>query len=222
MKILLAISSCLLGATGLLAGSITGTVSAKGPVGAPAASGGGEYQSHRFSLAEKIDYEHLQDFVVYIDQAVDGEAGAKATITQRNVSFDPPLLAIPVGTKVLWPNKDEIFHNVFSMSDAKSFDLGLYTKDQKVPEITFDQPGRVDVYCSIHAKMHCIILVLPSRFIAKPDARGRFALTEVPPGTYKVTAWHDRLPPQSRTVTVSADGAAKVDFVLGLANLPKY
>jgi plastocyanin len=222
MKIILAIGSCLLGATGLLAGSITGTVSAKGPEGAPAVSAGGEYQSHRYSLAEKIDYEHLQDFVVYIDQAVDGDAGAKATITQRNVSFDPPLLAIPVGTKVLWPNKDEIFHNVFSMSDAKPFDLGLYTKDQKVPEITFDQPGRVDVYCSIHAKMHCIILVLPSRFIAKSDARGRFALTDVPPGTYKVTAWHDRLPPQSKTVTVAAAGAQKLDFVLGLAALPKY
>ncbi len=222
MKIILAISGCLLGATGLVAGSITGTVTARGPEGAPAASGGGEYQSHRYSLAERIDYDHLQDFVVYIDQAVGGDPAARATVTQRNVSFDPPLLAIPVGTRVLWPNKDDIFHNVFSMSDAMPFDLGLYTKDQKVPELTFSQLGRVDVYCSIHAKMHCIILVLPSRFIARSDARGRFVLPDVPPGTYRVTAWHDRLPPQSKTVTVSAEGAQKVDFVLGLANLPKY
>jgi plastocyanin len=224
MKTILAISCCLLGAAGLSAGSITGTVTAKGPEGAPnGAAAGGEYQSHRYSLAERVDYDHLHDFVVYIDQAVEGGGPtAELTVTQRNVSFDPPLLAIAVGTKVLWPNKDEIFHNVFSTSDAMPFDLGLYTKDQKVPELTFDKPGRVDVYCSIHSKMHCIILVLPSRFIAQPDAKGRYALTNVPPGTYKVTAWHDRLPPQSRTVTVPAEGGAAANFVLGFAGLPKY
>jgi plastocyanin len=225
MRIPFAIVGSLLGAAALSAGSITGTVAAKGPEGAPAASASaGEYQSRRYSLAERIDYGHLRDFVVYIDQPVAGGAPPpEVTITQRDVSFDPSLRPIPVGTKVLWPNKDEIFHNVFSTSDAKPFDLGLYTKDQRVPELTFDQVGRVDVYCSIHSKMHCIILVLPSRFIAVTDARGRYVLPDVPPGTYKVTAWHDRLPPQSRMVTVPAEGAApKADFILGLGDLPKY
>ena len=68
--------------------------------------------------------------------------------------------------------------------------------------------------------MHCVILVLPSRFIARPDAR-RFVLPDVPPSTTR-SAWHDRLPPQSKTVTVSAEELEEVDFVLGLANLPKY
>jgi plastocyanin len=224
MKTLLAISCCLLGAAGLSAGSITGTVSARGPEGAPAGSaGGGEYQSRRYSLAERVDYDHLHDFVVYVDQAVEGGGPAReVTITQRNVSFDPPLLAIAVGTKVLWPNKDEIFHNVFSTSDAMPFDLGLYTKDQRVPELTFDKLGRVDVYCSIHSKMHCIILVLPCRFFATSDARGRYVLADLPPGTYRVTAWHDRLPPQTATVTVPAAGEVRKNFTLGLANLPKY
>jgi plastocyanin len=224
MRIILAACCCLLGATGLSAGSISGTVTAKGAEGAPSGSAaGGEYQSHRYSFAERVDYDHLGDFIVYIDQAVEnGGPEREVTVTQRNVSFDPALLAIPVGTKVLWPNKDDIFHNVFSTSDAMPFDLGLYTKDQPAKELTFNQPGRVDVYCSIHSKMHCVILVLPNRYIAKSDGRGRYTIANVPPGTYKVTAWHDRLPPQSQTVTVPAEGGASANFVLGLAALPKY
>jgi plastocyanin len=222
MKTLLAAGFLCLGAAGLSAGSITGTVTAKGPEVA-ASSGGGEYQSHRYSLAERIDYDHLQDFVVYIDQAVAGGSAPAdpRTVTQRNVSFEPHVLPIAVGTKVLWPNKDDIFHNVFSMSDAMPFDLGLYTKE-RVPLLTFDKVGRVDVYCSIHSKMHCIILVLPNRFFALSDAHGRYAITNVPPGTYRLTAWHELLPPKVATVVVPAEGVTKADFVLGLSELPKY
>jgi hypothetical protein len=127
-----------------------------------------------------------------------------------------------VGTKVLWPNKDEIFHNVFSMSDTMPFDLGLYTKDEKPKVLTFDKVGRVDVYCSIHSKMHCIILVLPCRFFAKTDARGRYSIENVPPGTYKLTAWQELVPPRSQQITVPAAGGVAVNFILGFADLPKY
>jgi plastocyanin len=212
-----------LGAGVLSAGDIVGTVTAHGPaVAAP--SGGGEYQSRRYSLAERIDYAHLQDFVIYIDQPV-AEAGAPerpATVTQHDVSFEPHVLPIVVGQKVRWPNQDAIFHNVFSMSDAKAFDLGLYTQD-RVPEILFDQVGRVDVYCSIHAKMQCIILVLPSPYFAKSDARGRYVIRHVPAGTYALKAWQERLPPsRRREIVVPAVGEVRMDFALGLGELPKY
>src|SRR6185312_3611754 len=141
------------------AGTLTGTVAARGPAGAQAAASDGAYASHRYRLAERVDYDHLADFVVSIDQAVDDPSAPPPpdlTVTQRNVSFEPHVLPIVVGTTVRWPNKDTIFHNVFSMSDAKPFDLGMYTKE-KVPELKFDQVGRVDVYCSIHSQMHCII-----------------------------------------------------------------
>jgi hypothetical protein len=213
-----------LGAATMPAGTITGTVSAKGPPGTNADAGGGSYASLRYKFAERVDYAHLQDFVVYIDQTLpSADPLPLATVTQRSVSFEPHLLAVPVGTKVRWPNADTIFHNVFSLSEAKPFDLGLYAEDEpKVPELTFDKAGQVDVFCGIHSKMHCIILVLPSPYFAKVNANQRYFIRNVPPGTYKIKAWHERLPSQIKDASVPAQGAAKVDFVLGLSELPKY
>ena len=145
-----------------------------------------------------------------------------AVTTQRNAVFDPHVLPIVVGTTVKWPNEDDIYHNVFSMSDAKPFDLGLYKHGEPGKRITFDKPGRVDVFCSIHADMHCIILVLPNSFFAKADANRRFVIKDVPAGTYKLRAWHERLPKQTREITVPKEGPAKADFLLSITNLPAY
>ena len=208
------------------AGTIAGTVRALAPADAPeAAVGGGSYDSRRYKFAERIDYEHLRDFVVYLDQAapaaVVGAPQQAAVTTQRDASFDPHVLPIAVGTTVRWPNDDDIYHNVYSESEGKSFDLKFYKKE-KVPEVVFDQVGRVDVFCAIHAKMHCIVLVLPNAYFARADAKGRFVLKDVPPGTYKVRARHERFPSQTKTVVVPAAGEVRVDFALGLGDLPKY
>jgi plastocyanin len=204
------------------AGSITGIVAAHGPQAAGEASAGGNYGSRRYKFAERVDYDHLQDFVVYIDQPVGApKQGAVATITQRDVSFEPHVLPIVVGSVIRWPNADDIFHNVFSMSDVGPFDLGTYMKE-KVPLVAFDHVGQVDVFCSIHSKMHCIILVLPNTYFAKADANHRFTIAGIPAGTYRVKAWQERMPSAIRSVTVPEDGAVQADFTLGLANLPKY
>ncbi|MDO8543281.1 MAG: carboxypeptidase regulatory-like domain-containing protein [Opitutaceae bacterium] len=206
------------------AGSIAGTVRAAPPALAANGAGAGAYESRRYKFVEKIDYDRLRDFVVYIDQVVPGAAEAPAekvvTTTQKDANFEPHVLPVAVGTTVLWPNEDDIFHNVFSMSDPAPFDLGYY-KREKVPKVTFERPGRVDVHCAIHTKMHCIILVVPNRFFAKADEKGRFTIAEVPPGTYKVRAWHERFPSKVLGVVVPPAGAAKVDFVLSLGDLPK-
>lgn len=188
-------------------------------------AGGGAYESRRYKYVEKIDYARLKDFVVYLDQpmsgftpAVLGEQVVKTT--QKDANFDPHVLPVVVGTTVRWPNEDDIFHNVFSMSDAKEFDLGYYKKD-KVPEVRFDKVGRVDVFCAIHTKMHCIILVVPNPFFAAADEKGRFVIKNVPAGTYPVRAWHERLPSLTKEIVVPAEGEVKIDFVLGLGNLPK-
>jgi plastocyanin len=223
----LGLAACLLLVLTLRAGTIEGSVAAAGPVTGGTQAGSGSYQSRRYKFADKIDYDHLRDFVISIDDPVPaGQDGAslaaqKPRVVQRDVDFDPHVLPIVVGTIVRWPNDDEIFHNVFSMSEAKQFDLGTYLKE-KVPEIHFDKVGQVDVFCSIHSKMHCIILVLPNPYFAKADASHRYVISDVPPGTYRLRAWHERLPPQIRTVTVSADGTVHVDFVLSLTDLPKY
>ena len=208
------------------AGSITGTVRGVPPpvVGAPG-EGGGAYESRRYKYVEKIDYASLRDFVIYVEAPLnavvpEGDRARVVKTTQRDASFDPHVLPVVVGTTVRWPNEDDIFHNVFSMSDAKEFDLGYYKKE-KVPEVRFDRVGRVDVFCAIHTKMHCIILVVPNPFFAMADDKGRFAIRNVPAGTYKVRAWHERLPSQTKELVVPADGDVKVDFALGVGHLPK-
>ncbi len=218
--------TCMLGMTGAYAGTINGVVHAQGPEAPPAGETTGAYASHRYKFAEKIDYSHLTDFVVYIDQPL-AELKPRAPValavtTQKDASFEPHVLPVAVGTTVRWPNEDDIFHNVYSMSDTKEFDLGYYKKDKPAPEIVFDKPGRVDVFCAIHTQMHCIILVLPNPFFAMADGKGRFAIKDVPPGTYKLRAWHERLPSQVKEIVVPADGDVTVDFTLGVAGLPKY
>jgi hypothetical protein len=142
-------------------------------------------------------------------------------IAQKSAVFYPHVLPVMVGTTVEWPNEDEIYHNVFSVSDAKPFDLGLY-KHPEVKRVTFDKPGRVDIFCSIHSTMNCIILVLENPWFASTDASGAYAIRDIPPGTYRLRAWHERLPSQTKDVTVTGDGEIKVDFLLGVRNLPQY
>ena len=204
-------------------GTITGTVTARGAEEAGSA-GGGNYASRRYKFAEKIDYDRLEDFVIYIDQPMPAVAGAKeepAKVVQKDAAFEPHVLPVAAGTTVRWPNEDDIFHNAFSMSDTKEFDLGLYKKE-KEPALVFDKPGRVDVFCGIHSKMHCIVLVVPNRYFAIADARRRFTIRDVPAGTYKLRAWHERLPARTVEVVVPETGEVTVDMVLGLGELPKY
>lgn len=212
-------------AAGLSAGTIVGTVHARGAVEAES-GGGGAYASHKFKFADRINYEQLRDFVVYIDQPMPGAPFPPPTnpavIEQRDATFFPHVLPILVGTTVSWPNFDEIYHNVFSMSQAKSFDLQLYNSDQPSKSVVFDHAGQVDVFCAIHSKMHCIVVVLENPYFAQTDDKDHFVIRNVPAGTYKLHAWHERVPGATRDVTVPADGEVTVDFVLGLGNLPKY
>ena len=210
------------------AGTITGRVHAEGKAGADQAAAAGNYESHALKTAERVDYTDMRDFVVYIVGPLTNVNIAAPTnlvqvtttkVSQQKATFTPHVLPVMVGTTVEWPNKDDIYHNVFSYSEAKQFDLDLY-KDPVVKNVTFDKPGQVDVFCSIHANMSCIVLVLENPFFAVSNARGEYAITNVPAGTYQLKAWHERLPAQVRTITVPETGAVKADFTLGITGLP--
>ena len=215
------------------AGSITGTVQAQGKAGTEADAAGGKYSSRKFKFVERVNYAELHDFVVYITGPLTNSALPKAPagtapqrvvtrrILQKEANFVPHVLPIQVGTTIEWPNQDDILHNVFSISDPKPFDLGLY-KDPELKRVTFDKPGRVDVFCSIHTTMSCIILVLESPWFAATDDRGRYTINGVPPGVYQLRAWHERLPAQEREITVPETGEVRMDFQLGIKNLPQY
>ena len=215
-------------ALSLQAGTITGTVRAEGKAGADADALCGKYDSREFKFIERINYAEMRDFLVFIE----GPVGDKVTppdkpvqvrterITQKGATFVPHVLPVVVGTTVEWPNHDEIFHNVFSFSEPCPFDLGLYKGTDAKP-VTFAKPGRVDVFCSIHSRMGCIVMVLENPFFATTDNKGRYTIQNVPAGKYKLKAWHERLPTQSEEVTVEESGEIRIDFVLGIKGLPK-
>ncbi len=224
------VAAMVLAALSANAGTITGHVHAEGKAGAQDAQCG-LYDSKALKLAERVNYDDMRDFVVYLEGVVGTNKPAAPgkplqvvttkKISQKKATFNPHVLPVLVGTTVEWPNFDDIYHNAFSYSDAKPFDLGLY-KDPEVKSVTFDKPGRVDVFCSIHASMNCIILVLENPYFAATDEKGAYTIANVPTGTYKLKAWHERLPAQVREVTVAEDGTIKEDFTLGIVNLPKY
>ncbi len=159
-----------------------------------------------------------RDAVVYIETApqaaFEGGGAMHATMSQRNEAFVPHVLAVRVGTVVDFPNDDTIYHNVFSLSKPKRFDLGRYAKGQS-KSILFDEPGIVRVFCDIHSHMNAFILVFAHRFFDATDGQGRYRIDQVPPGTYTLAAWYEGSVRQTRAVTVPPDGSTvDVDFAV--------
>jgi plastocyanin len=133
----------------------------------------------------------------------------RADLEQRGQRFDPELIVIPVGSSVSFPNSDPIFHNVFSLSNAKKFDLGYYPAGQ-TRIVKFDTPGVVQVYCHLHPNMYAAIVVTPNRWHAIPGSDGNFSFHDVPPGTYHLVAWHMNAGFFRREVQVAATGTTEV------------
>lgn len=152
---------------------------------------------------------------VYIENAPSSPPaeGVKASMEQRDRRFVPDLVVIPAGSTVSFPNFDPIFHNVFSLSKAKNFDLGNYPNRQ-TRMVTFPAPGMVAVYCHLHSNMAATIVVAPNRWAARADGSGAFTLQDVPPGTYTVVAWHKAAGTFRKTVTIGGDKDAEVSFTL--------
>ncbi|HVO12655.1 MAG TPA: carboxypeptidase regulatory-like domain-containing protein [Vicinamibacteria bacterium] len=138
----------------------------------------------------------------------------RATLDQRNESFVPYVLAITVGSTVDFPNSDRTYHNVFSLSKTKRFDLGRYPRGQS-RSVRFEQPGVVRVFCEIHSHMSAWILVFAHPYFATTDAEGRYRIDGVPAGAYTLAAWNDGVVRARREVEVGAEGEpADADFAL--------
>ncbi|MDQ2899690.1 MAG: hypothetical protein M3Y07_07805 [Acidobacteriota bacterium] len=131
--------------------------------------------------------------------------------------FSPDVLAIPVGSIVSFPNMDPIFHNVFSLSKAKAFDLGNYTKGDS-REVTFARPGVVSVDCDLHPNMAATIVVTPNQWYAQADRMGKFAINDIPPGEYTVVAWHKAAGSFRKHVQIKERTGAKIGFFLPIGD----
>jgi plastocyanin len=155
--------------------------------------------------------------VVYLEsaprEAFEQIDPAHAVMDQRNETFVPHLLAITAGTTVDFPNSDRIYHNVFSLSKTKTFDLGRYAAGRS-QSVRFDRPGIVRVFCDIHSHMNAFILVFNHRFFDVTDADGRYRIDNIPPGTYNVVAWNEGLASEPRAASVPDGGTTELDFQL--------
>jgi plastocyanin len=130
---------------------------------------------------------------------------AKAVIDQKDLKFNPRVLAVVVGTTVDFPNHDKTFHNVYSNSEAKKFDLGLYPSGQS-RSATFDKPGIVKILCNAHPNMEAHIVVKNHRYFSLADAHGNYTLAGVPLGKYRVEVWHPQLGTKSVPVELVRAG----------------
>lgn len=135
-------------------------------------------------------------------------------VSQHNAKFEPGLVIVPVGTRVDFRNDEHrpIEHNVFSNSEAKKFDLGLYKPKEAVEPVLFDKAGAVRLRCSIHRYMEGVVYVTPTPYFATVRGDGTFAIENVKPGTYELKTWQrsQRYRERAAPVTVAAGKLAEV------------
>lgn len=158
--------------------------------------------------------DDLGNAVIFIEGR--GPRGGTATRTEMALDarqFRPRVLVVPVGTTVTFPNLDPFNHNVFSLSGANSFDLGLYGREETESK-RFTRPGVVKVYCNIHPRMTGVVVVRDNAWYAQPAADGAFSIADVPPGTYTLVVWHERANALRREVVVPAGGLSGLDLAL--------
>ena len=151
--------------------------------------------------------------VVYLEGPFPKTPPPTRQLSQKGLAFQPTLLAVQVGTRIEFPNLDDTYHNIFSFSPAKRFDLGRYRPDERpIPSQVFDTPGLVTLRCEIHEHMRGLILVLdtPHFVVTEPD--GRFRLANLPPGRYILKAWLSSKRTLEKPVELTGGGTLRVDF----------
>jgi plastocyanin len=198
---------------GQSAGAIRGRLEIKRPAKAPER----RPDASDPSVPGPREAAELTRGVVYLETAPRGafeeRESARAVMDQRNESFVPHVVAVMAGGLVDFPNSDSTYHNVFSLSKAKRFDLGRYAAGRS-KSVRFDRPGVVRVFCDIHSHMNAFILVFNHPFFDVTGPDGRFRLDNVPPGTYTVVGWYEGEARVTRPVTVPAGTAVDLELVI--------
>jgi plastocyanin len=128
-----------------------------------------------------------------------------AVMEQRELKFVPYILPVLVGTTVDFPNNDKTWHNVFSASETKKFDLGLYPSG-KTRSVIFDKPGVVRILCNVHHRMEAFIVVKEHPYFTLTDARGNYRLSNIPLGRYRLEVWHPALDTKTEHINLVREG----------------
>jgi plastocyanin len=173
-------------------------------------------QAKRYEIVTKAGVLSTQPplAVVYLDGNFARPASLPTKeVAQKDLTFIPALLPIQVGTKVEFPNLDDAYHNIFSYSPAKRFDLGRYRPEERpIPSVIFDNPGLVTLRCDIHEHMRGLVLVLNTPYFAMSDTAGRFRLDKLPAGHYTLKAWIDSRTTREKAVDLKDGQTLHVDF----------
>ena len=177
------------------------------PYAGHASSMAGHAMAERGALGDAVLY--LESVPAAADSALPAPV-ARPKLAQKDQSFVPRVVVVPVGGTVDFPNMDPIYHNVFSVSPVKRFDLGKYPRGES-RSVRFPRAGLVNVYCDIHSDMAAFILVVPNRAFARPRADGGWELPDVPPGRYVLCWWHPDFPGGRREIEVGDRDDAVVD-----------
>lgn len=172
---------------------------------------------HSRPPAPAPDAAEIRNVVLYLQDAPPDTtpASGRASMRQEDEHFVPHVLPIRRGTTVDFPNADDVFHNVFSLSRTQTFDLGRFPKGS-ARSVQFDRSGVVQLFCHIHSDMSAVVLVLDNQYYAVPAENGHYSLEGVPPGEYRVIGWHERIKPIVRTVRVTAGETSRLDFNIPL------
>lgn len=168
----------------------------------------------RVAIARARDH---RDAVVYLER-IPGKTftppAAAVVVDQKNLAFQPHVLPVLVGTRVTFPNSDEVRHNVFSPTRGAEFDLGSYPLGSSRSR-TFDTPGVVTLLCNVHAEMSSYVIVTETPYFAVTDREGRFSIPTVPPGHYQLVAWYERGRPFRQAVDVPEGKSLSLVIELG-------
>jgi plastocyanin len=195
--------------------AVTAVVLCAGSAGLVAGSPHAGRISGQLTMLERpgVKTKDLATAIVYLqplDGRGDDDNGSlrdEATIAMRGREFIPHSTVIRSGGSVAFPNQDPFSHNVFSNAEPGSFDLGLYRRGAS-RVARFGQAGVFPIFCNIHARMVSYVIAVPGRHVATVDADGRFVLDDVPVGTWRLVAWHERAARFTEDIAVSAAGAS--------------
>jgi plastocyanin len=178
---------------------------------------GGSVEVSKAGENKVVDQSNVAIWLVPLSTAGQAPAPSESrpgefVLHQRNKTFSPHLLVVPVGAAVNFPNHDPIFHNVFSLFEGKRFDLGLYEAGSS-RTIRFDRAGVSYVFCNIHPEMGAVVIALRTPYFAISDRKGKILLNDVPAGRYILHLWQEAAPPEMlnamrREVTISAEASS--------------
>lgn len=176
----------------------------------------GGHRSHKTALPTTVVWLTPVNGTVDVGN-IDPPTGFR--LVQKNKSFDPHVLVVPVGSVVEFPNHDPFFHNVFSLFEGKRFDLGLYEAGS-TRMVHFDRAGVSYIFCNIHPQMSAVVITVTTSLYAISNGAGQLSISEVPYGRYTLHIWSEHGSPEasevpSREITISESSPA-----LGVIRVP--